>query len=127
MTDQTTLAASMSKTENAPLVAVIQDYFDGLYEGDIEKLTRIFHEDTYLKGNQFRSSRDQWLAAVATRAVPSEQGMAYGFEILSMDIEGDMAMVKLEVPLLAAHFIDYLGLLKEDGEWKIVNKMFTTV
>ncbi len=39
----------------------------------------------------------------------------------------DQAMAKVDVPLLAAHFIDFLGLLKEDGTWKIVNKMYTTI
>ena len=38
-----------------------------------------------------------------------------------------MVMSEVEAPLLAAHFIDFLGLLKEDGQWQIVNKMFTTV
>lgn len=104
---------------------LMQDYFDGLYEGDVEKLREIFHEDAWLKGNNYRKSRDEWLQAVATRPVPKAQGMAYGFNIMSLEIIGDQAMAKVDVPLLAAHFIDYLGLLKEEGKWKIVNKMFT--
>ena len=53
--------------------------------------------------------------------------MEYNFNIQSLEIVGDQAMAKVDVPLLAAHFIDFLGLLKEDGEWKIVNKMFTLI
>jgi len=53
--------------------------------------------------------------------------MDYAFKVLSLDIEGDQAMAKVDVPLLAAHFIDFLGLLKEDGKWKIVNKMYTII
>ena len=53
--------------------------------------------------------------------------MTYGFNILSLELINDQAMAKVEVPLLAAHFIDFLGLLKEDGTWKIVNKMFTVI
>jgi len=34
-------------------------------------------------------------------------------------------MVKLECPLFEYCYIDFLGLLKEDGRWKIVTKMYT--
>ena len=53
--------------------------------------------------------------------------MEYNFHVMSLEIIGDQALVKVNVPLLAAHFIDFLGLLKEEGQWKIVNKMFTTI
>ena len=106
---------------------LLQDYFDGLYEGDIVKLRDIFHDDAWLKGNNYRKSRDQWLDAVADRPIPKAEGMSYGFNILSLELINDQAMAKVEVPLLAAHFIDFLGLLKEDGTWKIVNKMFTVI
>ena len=107
--------------------AILQDYFDGLYEGDVKKLRGVFHEDAWLKASDYRKSRDEWLDAVASRQVPKDEGMQYKFNIMSLEIIGDQAMVKADVPLLAAHFIDFLGLLKEDGEWKIVNKMFTTI
>ena len=114
--------------EDAQIIeALLQDYFDGLYEGDVAKLRNVFHDDAWLKGNHYRKSRDEWLAAVAARPIPKDQGMAYGFKVMSLDIVDDQAMAKVDVPLLAAHFIDFLGLLKEDGTWKIVNKMYTTI
>lgn len=33
-------------------------------------------------------------------------------------------MVKVACPLPHGNFTDYLGFLKEDGVWKIVNKMY---
>ncbi len=107
--------------------ALLHDYFDGLYEGDVAKLRNVFHDDAWLKGNNYRKSRDEWLAAVATRPIPKDEGMDYGFKVISLDIVDDQAMAKVDVPLLAAHFIDFLGLLKEGGTWKIVNKMYTTI
>ena len=64
---------------------------------------------------------------MASRPIPCDEGMEYNFNIHSVEIIGDQAMAKVEAPLLAAHFIDFLGLLKEYGQWKIVNKMFTTI
>ena len=114
--------------EDAQIIeALLQDYFDGLYEGDVEKLRNIFHDDAWLKGNNYRKPRDEWLDAVAARPIPKDERMDYGFKVISLDIVDDQAMAKVDVPLLAAHFIDFLGLLKEDGTWKIVNKMYTTV
>lgn len=119
--------ATIDKEDYQTIEVLLQDYFDGLYEGDVAKLRRIFHDDAWLKGNQYRKSRDEWLDAVAARPKPKAEGMEYGFNILSLDIVGDQAMAKVDVPLLAAHFIDFLGLLKEDGSWKIVNKMYTII
>ncbi len=114
--------------EDAQIIeTLLHDYFDGLYEGDVTKLRNIFHDDAWLKGNNYRKSRDEWLAAVAARPIPKDEGMYYGFKVISLDIVDDQAMAKVDVPLLAAHFIDFLGLLKEDGTWKIVNKMYTTI
>ena len=106
---------------------MMQNYFDGLYEGDVAKLRDVFHADAWLKGNNYRKSVEDWLDAVANRPIPKNEGMAYGFNIMSLEVIGNQAMAKVDIPLLAAHFIDFLGLLKEDGEWKIVNKMFTTI
>ena len=109
------------------IIALLNDYFDGLFEGDVEKLRSLFHDDAWLKGNAYRKTRDDWLEAVASRPIPCDEGMEYNFNIHSVEIIGDQAMAKVEAPLLAAHFIDFLGLLKEYGQWKIVNKMFTTI
>ena len=114
--------------EDHPAIhAVIKDYFDGLYEGDITKLRGVFHEDAWLKGNNYRKSVDEWLDVVAQRPIPKQEGLEYQFQLMSLEVVGDQAMAKVSVPLPAANFIDFLGLLKENGEWKVVNKMFTTI
>lgn len=126
MTATTTQVASYHSDYEA-IIELLNAYFDSLYVGDVDKLRAIFHDDAWLKGNNYRKTRDEWLEAVAHRPVPSVEGMEYAFNIQSLEIVGDQAMAKVDVPLLAAHFIDFLGLLKEAGNWKIVNKMFTTI
>ena len=46
-------------------------------------------------------------------------------KIINIDILGEQAMVKAECPLLGNFYIDFLSLLKEKGQWKIVNKMYS--
>ena len=116
-----------TQSDYEAITDLLNVYFEGLYDGDVGTLRGIFHDDAWLKGNSYRKSRDEWLEAVANRPIPRTEGMVYNFKILSLEIVGDQAMAKVDVPLLAAHFIDFLSLLKEDGEWKIVNKMFTII
>ncbi|MGF1730070.1 nuclear transport factor 2 family protein [Photobacterium kasasachensis] len=103
---------------------VIQRYFDGLHYGDTKKLREIFHSDAYLKAPELRRSLDEWLALVAQRQKPATNGDEYAYRILSVDVVGQQAMVKVLCPLLGSIYIDFLGLLKEDGHWRIVNKMY---
>jgi len=124
--NSTKLVASQAADYDA-VTELLNNYFASLYEGDVTQLREIFHDDAWLKGNNYRKTRDEWLEAVANRPVPSVEGMEYNFNIQSLEIVGDQAMTKVDVPLLAAHFIDFLSLLKENGEWKIVNKMFTII
>ena len=128
MTVPTTLIPVASyQSDYEAIIGLLNDYFDGLFEGDVEKLRGIFDDGAWLKGNNYRKTLDEWLEAVANRPIPGDEGMKYNFNIQSLEIIGDQAMAKVDTPLLAAHFIDFLGLLKEGGQWKIVNKMFTII
>lgn len=107
------------------VMTLVRDYFDGLHHGQVSKLRAIFHPDAFLKAPGLRRSLDQWLESVASRPVPAEQGRTYDFKVLSIEVIKDQAMVKLECPLFDSLYVDFLGLLKENGRWLIVNKMYT--
>jgi hypothetical protein len=116
------------KTDDfANVTAIVQQYFDGLYHGDITKLSAIFHSDVWLKAPGNRRSVKQWLSEVENRPTPKEQERPYMFKLLSLDIVQDQAMVKIHCPLFDFNYIDFLGLLKENGQWLIVNKMYTDI
>lgn len=44
--------------------------------------------------------------------------------IVSINITGNAANAVLEIEYPTFFFIDYMNLLKIDGEWKVVNKIF---
>ena len=46
-------------------------------------------------------------------------------EIAMVDVTGDAAVAKIVLDYPTALLTDYMSLLKIDGEWKIVNKIFT--
>ena len=122
----------MTETQMKPndfvnISGIIQQYFDGLHTGDVAMLASIFHTDAWLKAPGKRRSLKQWLTDVDNRSTPKEQGRAYDFKVLSLDIVQDQAMVKIHGPLFDFDYIDFLGLLKENGRWLIVNKMYTDI
>ncbi|KLN66239.1 nuclear transport factor 2 family protein [Vibrio sp. VPAP30] len=103
---------------------VIEQYFTGIHSGDSQLLARIFHPDAYLKAPDLRRELTEWLTLVEQRPKPIDRGDYYGYQILSIDIIGHQAMVKVLCPLLGRTYIDFLGLLYENRQWRIVNKMY---
>ncbi len=109
------------------VTAVVQTYFAGLHHANIEDLSEIFHPDTVLKAPGLRRTLTEWLTLVSQREVPAQLGHADEYKILSIDIVGEQAMVKVLCPLLGRRYIDFLGLLKEKQKWLIVNKMYADI
>lgn len=106
------------------ILELVTLYFNGLHEANTEKLRTIFHRDAVLKAPNLRLSLDTWLDRVASRPTPKQLGSAFNYNVLSIEIYGDQAMVKVECPLFDYFYIDYLGLLKENNRWLIVSKMY---
>lgn len=104
---------------------IVSEYFHGLYHGDVKRLRKIFHHDAYLKAPNLRRCLEEWLLAVEQRASPESLAQDFKCRLLSIEIIKDQAMVKLECPLFEHSYVDFLGLLKENGQWLIVNKMYT--
>ncbi|GLX79509.1 hypothetical protein tinsulaeT_28490 [Thalassotalea insulae] len=106
------------------ITALIHDYFDGLHYADIDKLDNIFDDNACLQAPDIRRTKQQWLELVATRQVPAKLNHSYQYQILNIEIIGQQAMVKVDCPLLGNHYIDFLSLLKENNQWRIVNKLY---
>ncbi|PCH60155.1 MAG: hypothetical protein COC19_06270 [SAR86 cluster bacterium] len=106
---------------------LLQGYFEGLHHGDVAKLKPLFHSDVCLKAPGARRSLTQWLSDVESRTAPAQLKQPFAFKILSLDVVQDQAMAKIDCPLFDFNYIDFLGLLKENGKWRIVTKMYTHI
>jgi hypothetical protein len=123
--ETTSTTSEFGANDFKSVMTLVKHYFDGLHHGEVAKLRSIFHPDAFLKAPGLQRSLDQWLDAVATRPVPHQEGHPYDYKLLSIEVIKDQAMVKLECPLFDHFYVDFLGLLKENGRWLIVNKMYT--
>src|SRR3954453_9562022 len=115
--------------DRSSLEAVVQSYFDGLYEGDTEKLGAIFHPSADLrwveKGELQVLTVPDWLHRVRKR--PSGKAEAKPREdfIVTIDRSDDKtAFIKVRCQLPPRFFTDYLVAMKLADGWQIVSKSF---
>lgn len=114
----------MTNSDLIEITRLLNEYFEGLYNADEKQLRKVFHPTANLQSQGLRLTRDDWLHRVVNRAIPKEINESYSYKIINIDILGEQAMAKVECPLLGNFYIDFLSLLKEKGQWKIVNKMY---
>jgi Putative lumazine-binding len=122
----------MNSDDRKAIEQTVQTYFDGLYEGDADKLASVFHETSALTYEQDGKltvlPREQWLKWVRERPAPKAQGLARDDAILMVDQAGPTtALVKVKCQLPPRFFTDYLSLIKVDGRWVVAQKVFATV
>ncbi|MBI9075410.1 MAG: nuclear transport factor 2 family protein [Desulfatibacillum sp.] len=106
----------------------VQNYFDGMYYGKVDKLEKAFHTEAFLFGHyhgQFTHlPAKSFFKMIASAPSPDSKGEAFDMEILTIDMTGQVAAVKVRDVYGKMQFFDYLSLAKVDGDWKIVNKTY---
>ena len=121
----------MYKDNLALIEKVITNYFEGIFYGNTETLESCFdnHVIIYgdINGNAYQKNIKEYLHGVNERQSPNDLNETFQMEIIGIDIIGNIAMVKLHVPMLGYNYYDYLSLSKINNEWKIVNKIFIHV
>lgn len=119
----------MSELQNevGEIETVIRNYLDGMVFADAAKLRKAFHPGACIIGHF--SDALEWLSLETFIAGCEKAGSApanepYYWEIISADVTGDVAVIKLADDYLGKRFTDYLSLLRHEGQWQIVNKTF---
>lgn len=111
--------------------ALVQIYFDGVYEGDVTSLAKIFDVNAQVYGEVdgkfYHKTIADYLRGVAERKSPKDIGDPYLMKLLAMDVCGNIANVKLHSPMFGFNYHLYLSLVLHDGKWRIVNKTFTNL
>ena len=118
--------AAADRAERAKVEAAVQRYFKGHVTDDGPTMAQAFHPAAHIlsakDGKLADLTRDEFTARFSGKPAPDEAKRVR--RILSVDISGDAAVAKVELVYPDVHFIDYLSLLKLDGTWVIVNKIF---
>jgi hypothetical protein len=115
--------------DRSSIEAVVQTYFDGLYEGDADKLASAFHPSADLrsveKGELKVLTVPDWLAWVRKRPSAKAEGKPREDFIVTIDRSDDKtAFIKVRCQLPPRFFTDYLVAMKLADGWQIVSKSF---
>ena len=119
-TDKTAIAQALEKY-----------YFEGSYEGDLNKLNSIFHPDSLLfgdvKGQPYAKTLAEWLDVVAHRQSPKDSGKPFKGDILNIKVVNSVAIAEVHVKAYDMFYHDFLSLHRINGNWLIVNKIMSGI
>lgn len=106
--------------------AALDHYFRGHATGQGEHFRKVFHPDSKLfavrDGKYWQLTSEEYIARASGKPAPDEAQRKRSIE--SLDISGNAASAKIVLDYPQVKFVDYMSLLKIDGEWKIINKTF---
>lgn len=108
---------------------LLSAYFDAIYYGDTKLFSRIFHPRARLvcaAADDFAVMEvDEYLKIVAGRQSPAARGDRRADEIERITIASPTtAHARVRELLLPKHFIDDLTLIRVDGHWQIISKVW---
>ena len=115
--------------DRSTLEALIAHYFDGVYEGDADKLSAIFHPSADLRGLEngellVRTVPD-WLTQMRKRPSAKAEGKPREDFVVTIDRSDEStAFIKLRCQVPPRYFTDYLVAMKLGDGWRIVSKSY---
>ena len=115
--------------DRSTVETVIQHYFDGLCEGDADKLAAIFHPSADLRwvsnGELQVLTVPDWMALVKKRASAKSEGKPREDFVVTVDrSDADTAFIKVRCQLPPRYFTDYLVAMKLADGWQLVSKAY---
>ena len=123
-----TAATRTGPDEQAIRRHVERYYFEGVRHSDTAAAHRAFHPVAVMysirDGKLAERTIPDWLTAIAERAPKPPKPDDVRRLVVSVDITGTAAVAKTELIQPETVVTDYLSLLKLDGEWTIVGKIF---
>lgn len=113
------------KSEMVLITETLTDYIEGSTNGQPDRLKKAFHPDLnlyYVKNDSLRI----WSGKAYIEDTKEGQPTGEVGKIISIDYENDIATAKVQITSPGrTPYIDYFMLLKINGHWTIMHKMFT--
>lgn len=114
------------------ITGVLQDYFDALYFCDTGSLQRVFHPRAiYATADEtplLYRTMEEYVPVVAARQSPASRDEARGDHIDAIHLAGEnTAFARVRCSIGQRDFVDFLTLVRSDGEWRIISKVFQII
>lgn len=123
------VGSSHAQSEAALARIPLENYIKAHATGDPEYARKAFHTEgnmIWIRDGKYSSETfDAFIKRAFTgKPAADEEKRKDGRKIEAVDITGNAAVARIVLDYPAVKFVDYMTLLKIDGEWKIVNKSF---
>jgi len=122
------LSVSGRDSDEAAIRRTVQYYFDGGRTGDSLALRKAFHPDARMlfvrEGKLAVVPIGDYIRRVAEGKPAAGTPDSTQRRIASLDVVGDAAVARLELVRPDMVVTDYMSLLRVEGQWVIVNKIF---
>ena len=121
---------SAPSEDEAAVRAALQHYIQGHATGDPAHMRLAFHPAARLFWSSADTlatrTSDEYIARMPGKPAADEATGIRKRTIEIVDVTGNAAVGKIVLDYPDAHSVDYMALLKTNGEWKIINKIFMT-
>lgn len=118
--------AFAQEKDEAGARAAVNHYLAGHVTGSADEFRAAFYPKGMLYWNKDGALAERtmvdYIAGAPGKPAADEAQRRRSIE--SLDVTGNAAMAKVVLDYPSVKFTDYLSLVKADGEWKIVNKIF---
>ncbi|HBE83959.1 MAG TPA: 3-hydroxyisobutyrate dehydrogenase [Blastocatellia bacterium] len=119
-------SAIAQSTEIDAVRIPLENYLKGHATGEGEFFRKAFHTEgnmVWIRDGKFTTRSFAEYIAGASGKPPSDEAKRKR-SIEGIDIAGNAASAKIILDYPSVRFVDFMTLLKIDGEWKIVSKVF---
>ena len=118
--------AAGQSAEEAGVRRALEHYLQGHATGSGEEHRKAFHPEMRMSfmrdGKLNHRTLDEYVAGATGK--PADDEAKRKRQIESIDITGNAAIAKIVLDYPSARITDYMSLLKVDGEWRIIGKIF---
>ena len=122
----------MTDIDQREINALMQRYIDGLHQSDSAILRTVFHPElAYVNatpGSHEFMGLEAYMARIDGRESPASRGEPRSGVVERVSLKGGrIGLIEARMTMLGRDYQDLLTLIRVDGEWKVLAKVFTHV
>jgi hypothetical protein len=115
--------------DSAAIRRAALDYIEGWYTGDAARMRRALHPELAKRYLHVDNKGEAWIGNTTAETLIHQTQRAMGTDVpvaerradaRILDIFGNLASVRLQ----SARLVDYMHLVRWNGEWKIINVLW---
>lgn len=111
---------------------MLDDYFELMHSQDMSLFDKVFHKDSNLYSSESDEivirPRDFYREQMEARTSPQGLGNVRRDKVLLVDqISPEVALAKVQLEMFGGVMQDYLSLLRVDGSWFVISKLYKQV